>query len=97
VKLKHPILKGKIVHRTLGWLSGRFKSTSPPSEANQQAEIPPMVFEELEPRTLFSADPVSGLLNSPEVIEQQVEYISVETLVVDNEIFDPTTGTDFHR
>jgi hypothetical protein len=56
-----------------------------------------MVFEELEPRTLFSADPVSGLLNSPEVIEQQVEYIPVETLVVDSEIFDPTTGTDFHR
>ena len=45
-----------------------------------------MIFEELESRTLFSADPVSGLLNISELLEPQLfESIPVETVLIDNE------------
>ena len=44
-----------------------------------------MILEELESRTLFSADPVSGLLNIPELLEpQSFESIPVETILIDN-------------
>ncbi len=45
-----------------------------------------MIFEELESRTLFSADPVSGLLNIPELLEPySFESTPVETVLIDNE------------
>ena len=71
---------------TLHWLFGLFKSLPKASEADQSLAPSRMILEELESRTLFSADPVSGLLNIPELLEpQSFESIPVETVLIDNE------------
>ena len=71
---------------TLRWLSGLFKSSTTALDADQDPAHPSMILEELESRTLFSADPVSGLLNTPELREQEsVQSIPIESLLIDNE------------
>ncbi len=79
-------MKDPIVASILRWMFDLFKSSSTALEADQAIAPSQMIFEELESRMLFSVEPVSGLLNIPDLLEQQsFDSIPVETLLIDSE------------